>query len=127
MLIEHMAIYVRDLERLRDFYEKYFGARVEPKYHNPKTGLQAYFLNFDGGSRLELMTRPELTASAKHQYQEGFIHIAFRVDSRDAVNALTEKMRGDGIKVVGEPRLTGTGGYESCVFDPENNLVEITD
>jgi catechol 2,3-dioxygenase-like lactoylglutathione lyase family enzyme len=34
MKIEHVAIWTHDLERLRIFYETYFGTRVGAKYHN---------------------------------------------------------------------------------------------
>lgn len=50
--IDHVAIFVRDLEAMRTFYETYFGATSNEEYHNPRTGLRTYFLSFDGTSRL---------------------------------------------------------------------------
>jgi len=56
----------------------------------------------------------------------GLIHFAVSVGSEGAVNTLTEQLRKDGITIVGEPRTTGDGYYESAVLDPEGNRIEIT-
>ena len=62
MKINHVALYVKDLEKSREFYEKYFNAKANNKYRNLKTGLQTYFLSFPNNDvRLEIMSRPELT------------------------------------------------------------------
>jgi predicted enzyme related to lactoylglutathione lyase len=34
MQIEHVAVYTKDLEALKSFYARYFGARVGKKYVN---------------------------------------------------------------------------------------------
>ena len=47
MRIEHIAMYVNDLEVMKDFYIKYFGAKSNNKYHNISTGLETYFLTFN--------------------------------------------------------------------------------
>lgn len=125
MKIDHMAVYVRDLEAAKAFYEKYFGASSGSQYHNPKTGLRTYFLTFEDGGRLELMTRPELTTKEKEPNACGYIHLAFGVSGRDEVDRLTDRFKNDGYIVASEPRVTGDGYYESCVLDPENNLIEI--
>ena len=54
------------------------------------------------------------------------IHIAFSVGSKEAVNALTARLRTDGFEVVSGPRTTGDGYYESCIIGIENNQIEIT-
>lgn len=43
MVIDHLAVYVRDLESIRTFYETYFDATANDRYHNPRTGLMTYF------------------------------------------------------------------------------------
>ena len=65
MRIDHIALCVRDLEAMRDFYIKHFGAAAGELYHNPRTGFSSYFLSFEGGARLELMTRPGLGAAGE--------------------------------------------------------------
>ncbi len=125
MRIEHIALYVNDLERAREFFVKYFGALSNELYHNPKTGFSSYFLSFEDGARLELMHRPDVSENGGG-LKTGYAHIAFSVGSRENVNSLTERLRADGYRIVSEPRTTGDGYYESCTADIEGNLIEIT-
>ncbi|HVZ57121.1 MAG TPA: VOC family protein [Chitinophagaceae bacterium] len=128
MKIDHLAIWVHDLERVRTFYETYFQAQAGPPYHNPKTHFRSYFLQFRDGCRLELMQRPDVEEPAGRpggQYF-GIAHFALSAGSREAVDTLTERLRRDGYAVAGEPRTTGDGYYESVILDPENNRIEIT-
>ncbi len=127
MKINHIAIYVSDLERSCIFYENYFGGTANSKYHNPKTGLQTYFLSFEDGARLELMFRPACTSQNSSALTLGLTHLAFSTGSRDMVDALTARLAGDGYTVAGPPRTTGDGYYESIVLDPDGNRIEITE
>jgi lactoylglutathione lyase len=36
-------------------------------------------------------------------------------------------VRKNGFSIIGEPRTTGDGYYESVISDPEGNLIEITE
>jgi lactoylglutathione lyase len=127
MKIDHVALYVKDLEGTKEFYKKYFGATAISKYNNPKTGLETYFLIFDGEERLEIMTRPELHENQKNAMQYGYIHLSFSVGSKQKVDDLTHLLKSDGYIVISEPRTTGDGYYESCVLDAENNQIEIVE
>ena len=128
MKIEHLAIWCRDIEALKDFYTHYFSARAGDRYVNPKKNFQSYFLSYDEGCRLELMQKPEIPDSKNdvHNQFKGLVHFAITVGSNDGLDALTNLLRNDGYDVVGEPRTTGDGYYESVVLDPEGNRVEIT-
>ncbi len=126
MRIEHVAMYVCDLEKARDFFIKYLGGKSNDGYRNPNTDFRSYFISFDGGARLELMHRPGLVDAEKALNRTGYIHVAFSVGSREAVDALTERLREDGYAVVSSPRTTGDGYYESCVVAMEGNQIEIT-
>ena len=126
MKIEHVAMYVNDLEAAREFFIKYFGAVSNDGYHNQKTGFRSYFLTFEDGARLEIMNRPDMTDSSKNLYRTGFTHIAFSLGSKDEVDCLTAKLHSDGYKVISGPRTTGDGYYESCIVDLEGNLIELT-
>ena len=127
MRIDHMAVWTQDLERLRDFYERYFEARAGALYRSARRpGFVSYFLRFPGGdARLELMTLPGL-APAPNESTVGYTHIAIGVGSRAAVNALAARMAAEGVTVVSEARETGDRYYEAVVRDPDGNLVEIT-
>lgn len=126
MRIEHIAMYVNDLERTREFFEKYFGAVSNEGYHNPKTGLRTYFLSFDNGARLEIMNRPGMVDDEKALARTGYMHIAFSLGSKETVDRLTAQLREDGYEVVSGPRTTGDGYYESCILGIEGNQIEIT-
>ena len=127
MRIEHIAMYVTDLEEAKDFFVKYFGAAAGEKYHNKQTGFRSYFLSFDDGARLEIITKPQVQVDSKALEHTGYIHIAFRLGSKQAVDELTQRLRENGYPVVSEPRMTGDGYYESCIAGIEGNLIEITE
>lgn len=126
MKIEHIAMYVQDLEKTRDFFVKYFAAKSNAMYHNPNTDFKSYFLSFDDGARLEIMQKPGVEAQTENQIRTGFIHVAISVGSKEQVDKLTETLKQDGYTVTSGPRTTGDGYYESCVVAVEGNLIEIT-
>lgn len=126
MRIEHLAMYVSDLEREKEFFIRYFGAVSNERYHNPRTGFRSYFLTFEDGARLEIMHKPDIQHQPKIPVRTGFAHVAFSVGSRGQVDALTDRLREDGYEVISGPRTTGDGYYESCILDIEGNQIEIT-
>ncbi len=126
MRIEHVAIWTRDLERLRDFYVRFFAARAGERYINPRKAFSSYFLTFGSGARLELMHRPDLGESLADGGRAGMSHLAFSVGSVGEVDAMTERLRAAGLAVVDGPRWTGDGCYESTVLDPDGNRIELT-
>ena len=127
MKIEHIAIWVNDLEQMKFFYEKYFKGPAGELYHNTTKNFKSYFLSFDTGCRLELMHRPIIPQNINDLNKEyiGLIHFAISVGSKERVDEMTEQLRKDGYEVAGEPRTTGDGYYESVVLDPEKNRIEI--
>ena len=106
MKIEHIAMYVKDLEKTKTFFEIYLNARANAGYYNPKTDFRSYFLSFDDGARLEIMNKPQMQDSPKDE--------------------LTAKLKEDGYEIISGPRITGDGYYESCVVGIEGNQIEIT-
>lgn len=127
MHIEHIAMYVSDLEKARKFFVEFFGAVSNEGYHNVKTGFRSYFLSFESGARLEIMNRPELQDNEKGMHRTGYAHIAFKLGSKQAVDDLTERLQGSGYPVISGPRTTGDGYYESCIIGFEGNQIEITE
>ena len=157
MKIEHIAIWVKGIDKVCEFYRKYFGGIVHPIYHNPTKQFTSRFVTFDDGARLEIMHRPDIdhvwpvtslqsdmltlghagvqaprrdTRDRMFHVEQsehlGYAHLSFSVGSKEEVNRLTKQMSSDGIQVIGQPRTTGDGYYESVVLDPEGNRVEIT-
>ena len=127
MKIEHIAIYVAELERARDFFVRYFNARPNEGYHNPKTDFRSYFLTFEDGARLELMCRPDICERGEKASETGYSHIAFSLGSRQAVEELTSRLAEDGFQVISGPRVTGDGYFESCIIGIEGNIIELTE
>ena len=128
MKIEHVAIWVKNIDKVCEFYHKYFGGVVHSLYHNPAKQFTSRFVTFEDGARLEVMHRPDIENDAGmfHVEHIGFTHLSFSVGSKEEVDCLTQRMSAEGVPVVGQPRTTGDGYYESVVLDPEGNRIEIT-
>ena len=126
MKIEHIAMVVNDLEAAKDFFVTYFDGKTNELYHNKITGFQSYFISFDDGARLEIMTKPEMSDTAKDIARTGYAHVAFSVGSAEKVDELTALLKADSYEVLSGPRTTGDGYYESCVVAVEGNQIEIT-
>ena len=77
MKIEHVALYVNDLEAAKDFFVRYLDAVPNEGYHNPRTDFRSYFLTFADGARLELMNKPGMSDEPKPAARTGYAHIAF--------------------------------------------------
>lgn len=125
MLIDHIAIWTKDIEKVKDFYLRYFDCGVNEKYENKSAGFSSYFIKFKEGARIELMKKDSIS-EVNNTETFGYAHIAINVGSKDKVDSLTRKLEKDGYKIADYPRVTGDGYYESVILDPENNKIEIT-
>lgn len=126
MKIEHIALYVNNLENARDFFVKYLEADSNEGYHNPKTNFRSDFLSFEDGARIEIMNKPEMPDLPKDPVRTGYAHIAFSVGSKEKVDELTARLKADGYEVLSGPGTTVDGYYESCIAVVEQNQIEIT-
>jgi lactoylglutathione lyase len=112
--IEHVALWTENLDALRDWYARVLGALPSERYENAATGFSSYFLSFDGGARLELMSMPGQEPGLR-------AHVAFALGSAAQVAELAAELG-----AVEGPRTTGDGYYEAVVLDPDGNRVELT-
>lgn len=126
MKIEHIAMYVNNLEAARDFFVKYLDGKSNDGYHNKNTDFRSYFISFEDGARLEIMKKADMVDMDKPLNRTGLIHIALSVGSKEKVDELTNTLKEDGFEVVSGPRTTGDGYYESCIVGIEGNQIEIT-
>ncbi|KFJ05636.1 Glyoxalase-like domain protein [Bifidobacterium thermophilum] len=124
--INHVALYVNDLEAAKDFFVTYLGATSNDEYHNPTTDFRSYFLSFDGNTRLDHDTPPAWKITPSPFARTGYVHVAFSLGSTQAVDDLTARLKADGYEVLSGPRTTGDGYYESCIIAIEGNQIELT-
>ena len=129
MKLDHVAIWTDKLETLKDYYMKYFGGIPNEKYTNEKKQFSSYFLTFESGTRLEIMTIPyirdKITNLSAAQYI-GITHLAFSMDTKEEVDEKAKQFLGDGHKIINGPRITGDGYYEFETLDPDFNRLELT-
>lgn len=123
MRIEHIGLWTKDIDKMKDFYEKYFDVRSGERYHNSSKKFTSYFLTFDSGSRLELMMREDISKPTIESF--GYAHLALAVGSQSKVDDLVSRLTTDGFELLNGPRTTGDGYYEAVIKDPEGNLIEV--
>lgn len=124
--LNHIGLYVEDIEEARRFFEKYFDAKAGGKYHNPRKSFSSYLLSFGDGAKLEIMTKPDLSVVKARTNNYGYAHISISVGSKENVDLTTQKLVADGYRNIDGPRTTGDGFYESTILDAEGNVIEIT-
>lgn len=124
MQLTHIALWTNHLERLRDFYVKYFNGKSNEKYENPRKGFSSYFVSFESGPSLEVMQRLDISKECEPD-RIGLTHLAFHADTKEQVIEMVERFRADGYTITGECRTSGDGYFEGVVLDPDGNPVEI--
>lgn len=127
MIIHHVAIWVNDLEKVKNYYIKYFGAQSNEKYMNPTTGMSSYFLSFGSGCQIEIMHRANIPDNLNDTVKQhkGYIHICLFVDSVEEVESKAQELKTGGYEILRGPRRTGDGYYEFETLDPEGNRLEV--
>lgn len=127
MRLEHIALWTSELEDVKDFYLRYFGGTAGERFHNPQYDFSSYFVSFQDGPRLELMTMPSIPRSHDDVTRQftGYIHVAFEVESREYLDNLVRQLREDGVRILEDPHITADDYYEATVLDPDGNGVEL--
>ena len=129
MNIDHVAIWTPNLEKLKDYYVRYFDGKANSKYLNKESHFESYFITFDSGSRLELMQKPGIPANLNDpidkQYR-GIIHLSFGVETMAKVDEKLEELKKNSFRILKGPRKTGDGYYEFETLDPDNNRIEVS-
>ena len=126
MKIEHIAIWTNDLERLKNYYVKFFNGKSNQKYRNANTLFESYFISFDSGCRLELMTIPGIKEINSQTSEIGMAHFAFIEESKADVDLKAKELKIAGFPILKGPRITGDGYYEFETVDIDGNKIEVT-
>ena len=127
VMIEHAAIWTRQLEQMKNYYARYFGGTANNRYTAARPNgavYQSYFLSFGGDSRLEIMQQDDVPEGGA-QPRLGVAHIAFGVPGQAGVDELLARITADGFACISHARRTGDGYYEAVVADPDGNRVEL--
>ena len=111
--MDHLAIAVRDQERSRDFYERYFGFGARP----PRRYGDGVLMLYDShGFALALGPAPNPIA------RPHWMHFGVRLPDRDAVLALRNRLATDDVELVEE---CDESDYVSVKCrDPDGYIVE---
>lgn len=129
MTLEHVAIWTNNLEELKAYYMHYFGGIPNEKYTNEAKQFSSYFLRFESGARLEIMTMqgiPDNLNDTISKQHKGIIHLAFGVNTIQEVDEKARQLKENGFPILSGPRKTGDGYYEFETLDPDNNRLEVT-
>ncbi len=128
MKIDHVAIWTTDLEKMKEYYTRFFGGTPNNKYRNNDSGFESYFITFASDSAIELMSRhdiPDNMNDVAGKQHKGIIHLAFGVDTMKQVEEKAIELQNAGYKILRGPRKTGDGYWEFETLDPENNRLEV--
>lgn len=124
MRLHHIAIWTFRLEEMKTFYVRFFQGESNEKYTNHKKKFESYFIFFDNGTSIELMSRADVQNVPIEENRLGLTHLAFTFPDKERVLQFTEQMRAEGYIIAGEPRTSGDGYFESVILDPDGNRIE---
>ena len=122
MRISNVGMFVKDLEGCKKFFEDYFGAETVTEYHEDN-GFKEYILKVGEGPKLEIMTKPEIVDTPKDPNRTGFAHICIKLDSKEALDVVIDKIHAAGYKVFYEPATNGGNEIRAVTF--EDNVLEV--
>ena len=94
--LNHIGLYVKDLEEAKRFFEKYFEAKAGEKYHNPRKSFSSYLLSFGDEAAVEIMSKPSLNSMTDRINNYGYAHISISVGSKEKVDELSKRLIDDG-------------------------------
>lgn len=91
--LNHLHLAVSDQKRSTDFYDRYFGFRVD--FQLPDSASRpAIFLRNEAGFQLALENHPD------RRELPAWFHLGFRVPSADACRQLYGRMADAGVKIL---------------------------
>ncbi len=119
-LLKNVGIFVKDLEGAKDFFEKYFGAKVLKTVDNLEKEYYSYILNFDGQAWVELMKKPETVVLPTDPNRLGLAHICFMIDTREKLNEIIKGFKKSGYTIQYKPEKEDGPGEVRAVTSIEN-------
>ena len=129
--IHHVAYRCKDAKETVEFYRDVLGMEFQLAFaedHVPSTGAydpyMHVFLDAGAGNVLAFFELPQQPAMGRDQNTPEWVqHIAFKVDSLEALSAAKARAEAHGLAVLG---LTDHGIFQSIYFfDPNGHRVEL--
>jgi methylmalonyl-CoA/ethylmalonyl-CoA epimerase len=127
--VEHVAIAVKNMEKMRDIFENKLGIAMEYEEDLPhyNTKLAMYPIGETYLEVLESSSPDTETSKWIAEHGEGLFHICLEVEDIDG--ALVE-LKEKGVKLIDETPRIGHGGARIAFLDPEatgNILIELAE
>jgi lactoylglutathione lyase len=130
----HLALHVHSLEASIAFYSRYTNLRVVDRHSDrSSTGMEVVWLSdssVDDELRFVMVLQegsPSNVPGAKPQQPLGPIsHLGFGLESRDAVDAVADEAKKDGMLKFGPSFLNPYAGYLCIIVDPDGHTVEFS-
>lgn len=114
-----IGVYVSDLEKMREFYVRYFHA-AEQADNSPSRGRRTCCLDFKKGRKLRLIQKQEEGFGEKACFE-----MDFHMGSQGKVNAVMYALMENGYETFFHPRRSRDEVYGGWVVDPEGNHIEV--
>lgn len=122
MKLQHIAFWTNDIGRAIRFYQQHFQGKV--LFSHTDGDFSCTFISICNSVRLELMHKPGLPEEQLGD-RVGYSHLSLDVGSRTEVNRLTDYFLTQGVPLEKCKVQYDDGYYESSVFDPDGNIIEL--
>src|SRR5262245_316153 len=124
MLVGHVGLNVKEIDRSTQFYKSVFGYEVLGQSN--EDGKRFAFLGKDGQPKLTLWQQ---SSRGFNKDISGLHHLAFQADSIEQVEQIQQKLKGLGVKFIYEgivPHAEGTQSGGIFFEDPDGIRLEIS-
>ena len=130
--IDHLAIVTDDMPTAMDFYTRVMGFRLvharrvpyeQERWQPPYDNLRHYFFDMGNDSLFAIFEYPKGLPRQVRDHVGGMQHVAFHVP-RERFDAMVERVKGCGVRVVGPVSLGGRF-WSAYFLDPFGVRLEL--
>jgi catechol 2,3-dioxygenase-like lactoylglutathione lyase family enzyme len=138
-LLTHIALPVRSIAEMKDFYGRYTTMKVISERTDPDTGLSTIWLANErditehGARFVIVLIEGDIPRGVvgdemeeRHGFLTSFSHLGISVDSRDEVDRIAALAADEGCLVLGPMYRNEVVGYICLIRDPDGNNIEFS-
>lgn len=125
MKIVNVGIYVKDIERVKAFFEHYFDAKTDAVLNDEDNGYYSYILSLGEGALIELMNKPSIADEPKDPNRTGLAHININVGSRERLDEITAAFKKENY-VIQYETYSPEGAGEIRAITVEDIILEVS-